>query len=117
MTPYSPLAGGRLARDWSANTKRFENDKTAQGKYDSTREIDKAIVDRVGEVAQKHGVPRSHIALVWLRQKTPVAAPIVGVTKMSHLEDAVASLPLTLTADEMGFLEEPYVPHKVVGAI
>jgi aryl-alcohol dehydrogenase-like predicted oxidoreductase len=117
MTPYSPLAGGRLARDWSADTKRFENDKTAQGKYDSTREIDKAIVDRVGEVAQKHGVPRSHIALAWLRQKTPVAAPIVGVTKMSHLEDAVASLPLTLTSDEMGFLEEPYVPHKVVGAI
>jgi aryl-alcohol dehydrogenase-like predicted oxidoreductase len=117
MTPYSPLAGGRLARDWSANTKRFENDKTAQGKYDSTRDTDKAIVDRVGEVAQKHGVPRSHIALAWLRQKTPVAAPIVGVTKMSHLEDAVASLPLTLTADEMGFLEEPYVPHKVVGAI
>jgi aryl-alcohol dehydrogenase-like predicted oxidoreductase len=117
LTPYSPLAGGRLARDWSADTKRFENDKTAQGKYDSTQDTDKAIVDRVAEVAHKHGVPHSHIALAWLRQKEPVAAPIVGVTKMSHLEDAVASLPFTLTADEMTFLEEPYVPHKVVGAI
>jgi aryl-alcohol dehydrogenase-like predicted oxidoreductase len=117
MTPYSPLAGGRLARDWSADTKRFKNDKTAQEKYDSTMDTDKIIVDRAGEVAQKHGVPRSHIALAWLRQKEPVAAPIVGVTKMSHLEDAAASLPVTLTADEMGFLEEPYVPHKVVGAI
>jgi len=117
LTPYSPLAGGRLARDWSADTKRFENDKTAQGKYDSTQDTDKAIVDRVAEVAQKHGVLHSHIALAWLRQKEPVAAPIVGVTKMSHLEDAVASLPFTLTADEMTFLEEPYVPHKVVGAI
>jgi aryl-alcohol dehydrogenase-like predicted oxidoreductase len=117
LTPYSPLAGGRLARDWSADTKRFENDKTAQGKYDSTQDTDKAIVDRIAEVAKKHGVPRSHVALAWLRQKNPVAAPIVGVTKMSHLEDAVASLPVTLTAEEMGFLEEPYVPHKVVGAI
>ena len=117
LTPYSPLAGGRLTRDWTANTKRYETDNTAREKYDSTKDTDKAIVDRVGEIAEKRGVPRSHVALAWLRQKKPVVVPIVGVTKIAHIEDAVASLPLKLTAGEMTYLEEPYVPHKIVGAL
>lgn len=117
VTPYSPLAAGRLTRDWSAKTKRFETDKIAVTKYESTKETDKVIVDRVGELANKHDVPRAHIALAWLMQKKPVVAPIVGATKLTHIDDAVNSLSVTLSAEEMQFLEEPYVPHKVVGAL
>jgi aryl-alcohol dehydrogenase-like predicted oxidoreductase len=117
LTPYSPLAGGRLARNWSADTERFKNDKTAMNKYDSTQDTDKAIVKRVAEIAEKHGVPLSHIALSWLRHKKPVASPIVGVTKMSHLEDAVASLTVKLTIEEIKYLEELYMPHRIVGPL
>jgi 1-deoxyxylulose-5-phosphate synthase len=116
-TPYSPLASGRLTRDWADNTKRYETDKVARGKYDSTKDTDKVIVDRVAEIASKHGVPRSHIALSWVMHKKPVVAPIVGTTKLSHIEDAVAALSVKLTVDEMACLEEPYIPHKVVGAL
>jgi len=117
LTPYSPLAAGRLARDWSADTKRFDGDKYAQYKYDSTKDTDKIIADRAAEIAEKHGVPRSHIPMAWLRHKEAVVSPIVGVTKMQHIEDAVASLAVSLSEEEMKYLEEPYVPHKVVGAI
>ncbi|QQO07695.1 aldo/keto reductase [Breznakiella homolactica] len=117
VTPYSPLASGRLTRDWEDTTKRYETDKIARGKYDSTRDTDKVIVDRVAELAQKHGLPRSHIALAWLMRKKPVVAPIVGTTKVSHIEDAVAALPVKLTEEEVSYLEEPYIPHRVVGAI
>jgi aryl-alcohol dehydrogenase-like predicted oxidoreductase len=116
LTPYSPLASGRLARDWSDDTKRFETDKVARGKYDSTKDSDKIIVDRVGEIAKQLGVPMAHVALAWLRYKGAVA-PIIGATKLSHLEDAVASLSVTLSAEDAAYLEEPYLPHKVVGAI
>jgi len=117
VTPYSPLAGGRLARDWSAGTKRFETDEVARGKYDSTRDTDKLIVDRAGEIAEKYGVPRSRIALAWLLGRAPVAAPIVGATKLSHIADAVAALSVRLSAEDAAYLEEPYLPHKVVGAL
>jgi 1-deoxyxylulose-5-phosphate synthase len=117
MIPYSPLASGRLTRDWSSeSTLRSETDQIARTKYDATAETDRQIVDRVAELADKHGVPRAHIALAWLLQKKPVTAPIIGATKTSHLESAVGALSVTLTDDDVAHLEEPYVPHSVVGA-
>jgi len=117
VIPYSPLASGRLTRDWSSEgTLRSETDQIARTKYDATAETDRQIVDRVAELADKHGVPRAHIALAWLLQKKPVTAPIIGATKTSHLESAVGALSVTLTDDDVAHLEEPYVPHSVVGA-
>lgn len=92
VTPYSPLASGRLTRDWSETTKRLETDEVAKTKYDSTADADRAIVERVAELAEKHNVPRVNIAIAWLMQKEPVTAPLIGATKMSHIEDAVAAL-------------------------
>jgi 1-deoxyxylulose-5-phosphate synthase len=115
VIPYSPLASGRLTRDWAETTLRLETDKIAKSKYDSTADADRLVVERVAELANKHEVPRGHIALAWLLQKEPVTAPIVGATKLSHLEDAVAALSVALTEEEVAFLEEPYVPHRIVG--
>ncbi|MFD1418672.1 aldo/keto reductase [Companilactobacillus keshanensis] len=115
VTPYSPLASGRLTRDWSANTKRFETDKVARSKYDSTESQDEPIVQRVGKIADKYGIKRAQVALAWLLQKPQIAAPIVGATKKSHLIDAVDSLDLVLSKDDINFLEEPYLPHSLVG--
>jgi aryl-alcohol dehydrogenase-like predicted oxidoreductase len=115
VTPYSPLASGRLTRDWSETTLRSETDNVQKTKYDATADADRLIVERVVELAEKHDVPRSHIALAWLLQKEPVTAPIVGATKISHLEDAVASLSVSLTPEDVAYLEEPYVPHAIVG--
>jgi len=117
VIPYSPLASGRLTRDWSETTQRSETDQIQKSKYDSTADTDRFIVERVAEIASNHGVPRVHIALAWLMQKQPVTAPIIGATKISHLEEAVAALDVKLTADEIASLEEPYVPHPVVGLI
>ena len=72
-------------------------------------------MERVKEIAQKHGLPRTHIALAWLLQKEPVTAPIIGATKISHLEEAVGALSIKLTQEEVEYLEEPYVPHRIVG--
>jgi aryl-alcohol dehydrogenase-like predicted oxidoreductase len=116
-TPYSPLASGRLARDWSESTQRLETDPVAKQKYDATAGSDKVIIERVAEIAAKHGVPRAHIALAWLLQKTPVVAPVIGATKLSHLETAVEALSVKLSPEEMAYLEEPYVPHPLVGLI
>ena len=80
-----------------------------------TAETDRQVVKRVAEIAEKHGVPRAHIALAWLLQKEPVTAPIIGATKISHLEDAVGALSVKLTPEEVAYLEEPYVPHRIVG--
>ncbi|MDL2233858.1 aldo/keto reductase [Ruminococcaceae bacterium OttesenSCG-928-L11] len=115
VTPYSPLASGRLCRDWSETTKRLETDTVAKSKYDATAGADKLVVDRVAELAEKRGVPRSHIATAWILQKEPVVAPVIGATKRSHVEDAVAALSVTLTPEEIAYLEEPYVPHNIVG--
>jgi aryl-alcohol dehydrogenase-like predicted oxidoreductase len=116
VIPYSPLASGRLTRDWSAaQTLRSETDQIAKGKYDATADADQLVVERVAELAEQHGVPRAHIALAWLLQKQPVAAPIVGATKISHLEDAVGALAVKLSSDEVAYLEAPYVPHAIVG--
>ncbi|QHW34835.1 aldo/keto reductase (plasmid) [Paenibacillus rhizovicinus] len=116
VTPYSPLASGRLIRDWSETTPRFETDVVQKAKYDATADKDRLIVERVAEVADKRSVPRSHIALAWVLQKEQVAAPIVGVTKMKQLEESVGALSVKLTSEEISFLEEPYVPHPIVGA-
>ena len=96
-------------------THRSETDQIAKGKYDATADADRLVVERVAAIAEKRGVPRVQIALAWLLQKEPVTAPIIGATKMSHLEDAVAALSIKLTPEEIASLEEPYVPHPVIG--
>ena len=116
VIPYSPLASGRLTRDWTAeSTLRSETDHIAKSKYDATAETDRQVVSRVAEIAEKHGVPRVHITLAWLLQKKPVTAPIIGATKITHLEDAVGALSVKLIQEEVAYLEEPYVPHPIVG--
>lgn len=115
VTPYSPLASGRLTRDWSETTKRSETDQIQKSKYDATADADRLVVERVAALAEKRGVPRIHIALAWLLQKEPVTAPIIGATKISHLEGAVGALSVKLMPEEVAFLEEPYVPHSIVG--
>ena len=116
VIPYSPLAAGRLTRDISAeSTLRSETDEIAKKKYDATAETDQQVVKRVAEIAERYGVPRVHIALAWLLQKSPVTAPIIGATKISHLEDAVGALSVRLTSEEVAHLEEPYTPHRIVG--
>jgi 1-deoxyxylulose-5-phosphate synthase len=113
VIPYSPLASGRLTRDWSSeSTLRSETDQIARTNYDATADTDRQVVERVAELADKHEVPRVHIALAWLLQKKPVTAPS---TKITHLEAAVGALSVTLTEDEVTYLEEPYTPHPIVG--
>lgn len=113
VIPYSPLAGGKLARE--VVTERELKDKIAPQKYEAASDIDQPIIDRQKELAQKYNVPRAHIALAWLLQKKPVASPIVGATKLSQLEDAYAALSLRLTQEDIDYLEQLYVPHNVVG--
>jgi 1-deoxyxylulose-5-phosphate synthase len=114
--PYSPLAAGRLTRDWnSESTARSESDQIARMKYDGSAETDAQVIQRVAEIAAKRGILRTHVALAWLLQKAAVTAPIIGATKLSHLEDAVGALSVQLTPEEVAYLEEPYVPHRVVG--
>lgn len=117
VTPYSPLASGRLARPWSETTTRLETDQIAMSKYDSTAEADKLVVERVAEIAKKLGVPRAHIALAWLLHQKAVAAPVIGATKLDHLESAVAAATLKLSPEDVAYLEEPYVSHPIVGLI
>ncbi|MBY3620813.1 aldo/keto reductase [Acinetobacter sp. CUI P1] len=115
VIPYSPLASGRLTRDWAVSTHRSETDQIQKSKYDKTADTDRVVVERVATIAENHGVPRIHIALAWLLQKEPVTAPIIGATRTSHLEDAVGALTITLSPEEIALLEEPYVPHSIVG--
>jgi len=116
LIPYSPLASGRLTRDWSAeSTLRSETDQIAKNKYGATEETDRRVVQRLAEIAEKRGARRASIALAWMLQKEPVTAPIVGATKLSHLEDALEALTVKLTPEEVTALEEQYVPHRIVG--
>lgn len=117
MIPYSPLAAGRLTRDRGDTTPRSETDQVQKRKYDAMADADQIIVDRVAQLASQYGVLRSQIALAWLLQKPGVTAPIVGATKTSHLEEAVGALSVQLTPAETSFLEQPYVPHAVVGPL
>jgi aryl-alcohol dehydrogenase-like predicted oxidoreductase len=116
VIPWSPLARGRLTRAWQAEaTKRSETDRFGNAMYSRTAEDDKNVVERLGEIAGKRGVPHAQVALAWLLSKPVVTGPIVGATKPHHLEDAVAALTLKLTSEEISALEEPYTPHPVLG--
>jgi 1-deoxyxylulose-5-phosphate synthase len=116
VIPWSPLARGRLARPWQAETtKRLETDKFGNTMYSKTEEADRKVVDRLGQIAEARGLSHAQVALAWLLSKPAITAPIVGATKTHHLEDAVAALSLRLTQDEVASLEEPYVPHPVLG--
>lgn len=115
VIPWSPLARGKLTRDWEEATARSETDEFGKHLYAATAAADRRVVERVAEVAAKRGVPRAQIALAWVLQKAPVTAPIIGATKMQHLEDAVAATTIRLTEEEITLLEEPYLPHPVLG--
>ncbi|MGA9062476.1 MAG: aldo/keto reductase [Terracidiphilus sp.] len=116
VIPWSPLARGRLTRDWKAETTaRTATDVFGNAMYAKTEASDRAVVDRLGEVAEKRGIPRAQVALAWLLARPGVTAPIVGASKPHHLEDAAAALAVRLTPEEMTALEEPYVPHPVLG--
>jgi aryl-alcohol dehydrogenase-like predicted oxidoreductase len=115
VIPWSPMARGRLTRDWSESTRRLETDEYARTLYRATEDADRKVAERVAEVAKTRGVPRAQVALGWLLAKPVVTAPIIGASKPHHLEDAVAALSLQLSEDEIATLEEPYVPHKVAG--
>ncbi len=116
VIPWSPLARGRLTRAWKSETSlRSDTDVFGNAMYARTEEADRAVIDRLGEIAEKRGVPRAQVALAWLLAKAAVTAPIVGATKPHHLQDAVAALSIALTPEEMKALEEPYVPHPVLG--
>jgi aryl-alcohol dehydrogenase-like predicted oxidoreductase len=115
VVPWSPLARGRLTRDWGETSNRMETDEFGKTLYAATEDADRKIVERVAEIAAKRGVPRAQVALAWVAQKPFVTAPIFGASKPHHLDDAVAALSLNLTPEEISSLEEPYVPHPVVG--
>jgi aryl-alcohol dehydrogenase (NADP+) len=112
VIPWSPLARGRLTRDWDTETARAETDEFGGTLY---RDEDRVIVDRVAEVAERRGVPRAQVALAWLMAQPVVTSPIVGVTKPGHLADAVAAVDLELSEDELQELGAGYVPHAVAG--
>lgn len=117
LMPYSPLAAGHLTRpEWNTDTLRSKTDRVAMGKYDRTEEQDMVIVKRVHELAMKYGVKMQQIALAWHWAKG-VDSPIIGATKAAHLNDAAKALDVKLTAADIAYLEEPYVPHRIVGAI
>ena len=117
LMPYSPLAAGHLARPtWKSNSLRSETDRVAMGKYDRMEQEDMKIVHRVEELAKKHEVSMAQIAIAWQWAKG-VAAPIIGATKPQYFEDIVKAFDVHLTSEEITYLEEPYVPHPVVGAI
>src|SRR3954447_9166424 len=113
VIPWSPLARGRLTRDWDSRTSRSETDAFGGKLYDERS--DRQIVERVAEVAAARGVSRAQVALAWVLAKPVVTAPIVGVTKDAHLDDAVSAVDLQLSDEEIARLEEPYTPHPVVG--
>jgi 1-deoxyxylulose-5-phosphate synthase len=115
VIPWSPLARGRLTRDWDETTRRTETDEFGKTLYTTAVESNRKVVESVAQVAAGRGVPRAQVALAWLLSKPVITAPIVGASKPQHLEDAVAALALKLSDEEINRLEEHYVPHPVVG--
>ena len=115
VIPWSPQARGKLSRDWDYTSLRTETDEAFGRLFAKTGEADKKVADRVAEVAKARGVPRAQIALAWLLSKPVITAPIVGATKLHHLDDAIAAIKVKLSAEEIAALEQPYVPHAVVG--
>lgn len=117
LMPYSPLAAGHLTRPvWNTDTLRSRTDRVAMGKYDQTKEEDMKIVRRVKELAKRYNVKMQQIALAWQWAKG-VSSPIIGATKAAHLEDAAKALEVKLSPEDIDYLEEPYFPHRIVGAI
>jgi aryl-alcohol dehydrogenase-like predicted oxidoreductase len=112
VLPWSPLARGRLTREWDAETARTETDEFGKTLY---HESDRTIVEAVAAVAQQRGVSRAQVALAWLYRNLSVTAPIVGATRPQHLADAIAAVELELTGDEVAALEAPYTPHAIAG--
>lgn len=115
LTPYSALAGGRLSKLPGESSKRLEQDSYAKTKYDATAQQDAVIIDRVVELSKKHGVSMTEISLAWLLTK--VTSPVTGATKLSHIDGAAKAVELVLTDAEIAYLEEAYVPHKLVGVM
>jgi 1-deoxyxylulose-5-phosphate synthase len=114
VIPWSPLARGRLTRDWDDTTARSQTDQFGRRLY---QDQDRTVVERLAEVAAERGVPRAQVALAWMLAQPGITAPIIGATKPYHLDDAVASVDLELSADELARLEEPYRPHEVSGFV
>ena len=114
LVPYSPLAAGRLARDWEADTHRSKSDQSAKRKYDQTAEMDQNIVDQVGKVASKHDASRAQIAIAWLWEKG-VHSPIVGITKEKYLDDFMGAFDIQLDTEDLENLEQHYIPHELNG--
>jgi 1-deoxyxylulose-5-phosphate synthase len=112
VIPWSPLARGRLTRDWDEATERSRTDEFGRRLYSDE---DRTIVQAVGDVAEKHGATRAQVALAWLLSKPVVTAPIVGVTSTAHLDDLLGCLSVQLSAEEIEQLEEPYEPHAIAG--
>lgn len=115
VIPWSPLARGRLTRDWDETSARTETDEFGKTLYAATGDADRKVVEAVAKVAKGRGIPRAQVALAWVLQKPGITAPIIGASKMGHLDDAVAALKVKLTAEEIAELEGAYVPHAVVG--
>ena len=115
VIPWSPLARGRLTRDWDETTERSETDAFGKTIFADTADADRKVVDVVAAIARERGVPRAQVALAWVLAKPAVSAAIVGASRPGHLEDAVAALDLRLSEDEIARLQAPYVPHAVVG--
>ncbi|HEX8049065.1 aldo/keto reductase [Rhizobium sp.] len=115
VIPWSPLARGRLTRDWDEATARTESDEFGKTLYTQALEADRKVVEAVGTIAKARGIARAQVATTWILQKSAVTAPIVGASKPGHITDAVASLSVKLTPEEIEALESPYVPHGVAG--
>ncbi|MBZ9601701.1 aldo/keto reductase [Phyllobacterium chamaecytisi] len=115
VIPWSPLARGRLTRDWDETSARSETDEFGKTLYAGTEDADKKVVSAVAKIAEQRKLPRAQIALAWVLTK--VTSTIVGATKASHLDDAVASLQIKLSDDEIAALEAPYIPHRVMGFV
>ncbi|MFG1799513.1 aldo/keto reductase [Micromonospora carbonacea] len=115
VLPWSPLARGKLAREWTVETTRARQDDFGRSLYAATESADRRVVERVGEIAAELCVTRAQVALAWLRRQPAVTAPVIGVTSVKHLDETVASLDVTLSDDDLRRLAEPYVPHAVVG--
>ena len=115
LTPYSALASGRLAKMPGSESKRLKEDQYAKGKYDASKEVDELIVERVIEIAKAKDVSMTEISLAWLLTKT--TSPIIGATKLHHIDGAIKAINTTLTNEEIAYLEAPYVPHKLVGVM
>jgi len=115
VIPWSPMARGRLTRDWDQSSARQETDEFGRNLYAKTGDSDRKVVEAVAKVAADRGVPRAQVALAWVLQKPGITAPIVGATRLEQLDDAVAAMSLELSADEIAALEAPYVPHAVAG--